>query len=145
MGAVDNRIKILKGAGKIDEVNKRVNFNSLNGTIGISHTRWATHGGVTDINAHPQVDCEGKIAVVHNGIIENYIELKEKLIKKGHKFRSETDTEVISHLIEDYIKDGKSYREAVLETSRQLRGLFAFIVINEGEKNKIIVSNTDAL
>ena len=140
IGVIDNRIKILKGAGKIDEVNKKLNFNSLDGNIGISHTRWATHGGVTDTNAHPQVDCGDKIAVVHNGIIENYAELKEKLIKKGHKFKSETDTEVISHLIEDYIKDGKVFRDAVLETSKQLIGLFAFIVINEDEKNKIIIS-----
>jgi len=140
MCTIDSSLNILKGVGRIDNVNNRLNFNSLPGTIGISHTRWATHGGVTDFNAHPQTDCQGKIMVVHNGIIENYSELKEELIEKGHKFSSETDTEVISHMIEDYVNNGKSFREAVLETSKRLQGLFAFLAINEKEKDKIIAS-----
>jgi glucosamine--fructose-6-phosphate aminotransferase (isomerizing) len=140
MSTVDDRINILKGVGKIDDVHKRMNFHTLEGNIGISHTRWATHGGVTDSNAHPQKDCNDQIVVVHNGIIENYLELKEELVEKGHKFSSETDTEVISHMIEDYINNGRSFREAVLETSKRLEGLFAFLVINEKEKDKIIAS-----
>ncbi len=140
MSTIDDKIKILKGTGKIDDVHKRINFHSLNGNVGISHTRWATHGGVTDFNAHPQTDCKGQIAVVHNGIIENYSELKKELVGKGHKFSSETDTEVVSHMIEDYINNGKSFREAVIETSRRLQGLFAFLVLNEKEKDKIIAS-----
>jgi glucosamine--fructose-6-phosphate aminotransferase (isomerizing) len=140
MCTIGSSLKILKGAGRIDDVNNRLNFNSLTGTIGISHTRWATHGGVTDYNAHPQTDCSGKIAVVHNGIIENYSELKKELIEKGHKFNSETDTEVISHLIEDHINAGDDLREAVIKTSKKLDGLFAFIVINENDNKRMIAT-----
>lgn len=140
MCTIGSNLNILKGAGRIDDVDKKLNFNSLPGTIGATHTRWATHGGVTDYNAHPQTDCTGKIAVVHNGIIENYSELKNGLIEKGHKFDSETDTEVISHLIEDYINAGDNFREAVIKTSRRLEGLFAFISINENENGKMIAT-----
>ena len=140
MCTIGSNLKILKGAGRIDDVNNRLHFTSLSGTIGISHTRWATHGGVTDYNAHPQTDCSGKIAVVHNGIIENYSELKKELIKKGHKFNSETDTEVISHLIEDYINAGNDFREAVIKTSKKLDGLFAFIVVKENDNGRMIAA-----
>jgi len=138
MSTIDNGIKILKGAGRIDDVNKKLDFCSLSGNIGISHTRWATHGGVNDINAHPQTDCKNKIAVVHNGIIENYSELKRGLIERGHKFKSDTDTEVISHLIEEFKNNGMTFRDAVIETSKQLEGLFAFIAIKNNENSRII-------
>jgi len=138
MCTIGNDLNILKGAGKIDDVNNRLNFLSLSGNLGISHTRWATHGGVTDLNAHPHADCNSVIAVVHNGIIENYAELRDELLEKGHDFKSETDTEVISHLIEEFVNNGMSFRDAVIETSKQLEGLFAFIAINNGENGKII-------
>jgi glucosamine--fructose-6-phosphate aminotransferase (isomerizing) len=141
MSTIDKGINILKGAGRIDDVNKKLDFCSLSGNIGISHTRWATHGAVTDFNAHPQTDCENKIAVVHNGIIENYSELREELIEKGHRFKSDTDTEVISHLIEDFVNDGNSLREAVLEASKKLQGLFAFLVIKDGDEKIIACKN----
>src|SRR3989344_2784742 len=93
-------VDVDKHVGKIGQA--RVNL--LGSNIGIGHTRWATHGGVTVENAHPHLDCKKQIAVIHNGIVENYQELKDKLIAKGHKFLSETDTEVIAHLIEEYLE-----------------------------------------
>ena len=93
-----------KGIGKLDDLGKKIDFNSMEGTTGISHCRWATHGSVTKENAHPHSDTEGKISIVHNGIIENFSELKDELAKKGHKFKSETDTEVVAHLIKEKYK-----------------------------------------
>jgi len=140
MCTIGSNLNILKGAGRIDDVDNRLNFTSLLGTIGVSHTRWATHGGVTDHNAHPHTDCSGKIAVVHNGIIENYSELKKELINKGHKFSSETDTEVIPHLIEDYINAGNDFRQAAIKTSNRLDGLFAFIAVDENNSGRMIAT-----
>jgi len=100
----NNQTLIQKDIGKIQEVEKKINLNGFNGSVGISHCRWATHGGVTKENAHPHTDCKNMISIVHNGIIENFSELKEKLMEKGHKFSSSTDTEVIAHLIEDNYK-----------------------------------------
>ena len=88
MCTIGDNLSILKGAGRIDDVDNRLNFHSLSGSLGISHSRWATHGGVTDLNAHPHTDCKNRIAVVHNGIIENYSELRKNLIEKGHDFKS---------------------------------------------------------
>lgn len=124
-------IECKKGAGKIAEVHSKLNFLDLKGRIGIAHTRWATHGKVNDANAHPHFDCDGKIAVVHNGIIENYKELKNRL--SGHKFFSETDSEVIAHLIEELIKEGLSFEKAFIEGISKLKGTFAILCIKEGE------------
>ncbi len=99
------QIKIVKQAGKIKDLEKLLENIEINGTIGIGHTRWATHGEPNQVNAHPHMDCNGRIAVVHNGIIENYSKLKEELIKKGHKFVSETDTEVLPHLLEEHLNN----------------------------------------
>src|SRR5262245_3749964 len=96
-----NKISVRKGIGKVNEVNSNLDLTNMQGFVGSGHTRLATHGGVTDYNAHPHPCCTNEIAVVHNGIIENYKELKDDLVKKGHIFRSETDTEVISHLLEE--------------------------------------------
>src|SRR3989344_555849 len=96
---------LAKAAGKLEKLEEKIAGHSFPGTVGIGHTRWATHGGVTDSNAHPHTDCKQNIFVVHNGIFENYQILKEKLQTKGHVFTSETDTEVLAHLIEQFFKD----------------------------------------
>ncbi len=119
------KLQIEKHIGKIGEAQTSLPA----GTIAIGHTRWATHGGVTDANAHPHLDCTGKLAVIHNGIVENYLEFKEDLIKKGHKFSSETDTEVVAHLVEEKIKNQK-LTKAVFETFNELVGSNAIGVID---------------
>jgi len=126
----NNRLIIKKGVGKVDEVNNKLHFENAKGNLGIAHTRWATNGIVTKENAHPHSDCNGKIAVVHNGIIENYEGIKEELEKKGHTFKSQTDTEVIPHLIEEYKKD-LPFKEACIKAVKRLEGSYAILVISE--------------
>jgi len=126
----DGKILISKGVGKVAEVDKILEFDKLPGQIGIGHTRWATHGGVTDKNAHPHFSCNTDIAVVHNGIIENYRELKETLSKDGHVFKSQTDSEVIPHLLEKYCKEfNNDYKKSLIFTCKILKGSFAFVAI----------------
>jgi glucosamine--fructose-6-phosphate aminotransferase (isomerizing) len=126
----NGKILISKGVGKVAEVDKALEFTKLPGQIGIGHTRWATHGGVSDKNAHPHFSCSSDIAVVHNGIIENYQELKEQLSNEGHIFKSQTDSEVIPHLLEKYCKKfDNEYNKALIETCKSLRGSFAFVAI----------------
>ena len=113
----NDSIKIIKKAGKLRQLEDAVNFNQTSSTIGIGHTRWATHGEPTEQNAHPHIDSGGNIAIIHNGIIENYATLKKMLENKGHKFRSETDTEIVAHLIEE-IYEGDfedAFRRALME------------------------------
>lgn len=132
-----SEIDFKKGAGKIDELQKRLNFLDLEGNVGIAHTRWATHGKVNDVNAHPHFDCRGKIAIVHNGIIENYEELKRSL--PNHRFQSETDSEVVAHLIEENLKKGLSFEEAFIHAISKLEGSYAILAIKAGE-NKILAA-----
>ena len=135
----NSRLKIRKDIGKIEEVNRKKKLDNLPGNIAVGHTRWATHGSVTRINAHPQVDCRKRIAVVHNGIIENYQELKAQLIQKGHHFISETDTEVIPHLLRDAMEDGSnSLEQAVLTIASKLEGSYAFVAISPDDGKKIV-------
>lgn len=135
----DGQLLIKKDAGKIDEVNQKHNLEALPGSIAIAHTRWATHGGVTQANAHPHSDCNNRVAVVHNGIIENYQELRQELISKGHCFSSETDSEVIPHLIEEELKNGcSSLEHAVLAIAPQLEGSYAFVAFSLEEPGKLV-------
>jgi len=134
----DGKLLIRKDAGKIDEVIQKQNLAGLPGIVAIGHTRWATHGGVTQFNAHPHSDCGGRVAVVHNGIIENNQQLRQELTKIGHKFTSETDTEIIPHLIEDELKNGCSLEQAVLNIAPRLEGSYAFLVISADDPGKII-------
>src|SRR5919197_2584260 len=127
--STNNKITVRKGIGKVGQVNSSLNFTGMEGFVGIGHTRWATHGGVTDYNAHPHPCCTDDIAVVHNGIIENYLPVKEELVKKGHRFRSETDTEVIAHLLEDYYNASKDIKCAMMETVKRLEGSYAFVAM----------------
>src|SRR5207244_12043675 len=110
-------ILVRKGTGKVLEVNRNLNIDQMAGKIGIGHTRWATHGGVTDKNAHPHSACENDIAVVHNGIIENYKERKEELIGTGQTFASETDSEVIANLVENHYN--RRRKEGIVETCKR--------------------------
>ena len=132
-----NSAIIEKDIGKVEDVEKKIDLNSMNGTIGLAHCRWATHGSVTKENAHPHFDCEEKIAVVHNGIIENYQELKRSLISSGHKFRSQTDTEVLPHLIEEIMKRGKNFHDATASAIRALEGSYAVLILNRNERKLI--------
>jgi glucosamine--fructose-6-phosphate aminotransferase (isomerizing) len=141
----EGRLFIKKDAGKIDEVHKKLNLNDLPGNIGIGHTRWATHGAPLQVNAHPHVDCTEQIAVVHNGIIENYALIKKELEDKGHVFRSKTDTEVIVHLIEELIKQRSlALIEAVAEALKMLEGSYAIAVISTMEPNKIVCARNES-
>ncbi|WP_297465425.1 glutamine--fructose-6-phosphate transaminase (isomerizing) [Thermococcus sp.] len=128
---------IRKGAGRIDELTGKLGFLEMPGKRGIGHTRWATHGVPNDINAHPQRDCTGKIALVHNGIIENFAEIKEELLSKGHRFESDTDTEVIAHLIEEELKSSESFEEAMRRALLRLKGSFALGIIYTGEPDRL--------
>jgi glucosamine--fructose-6-phosphate aminotransferase (isomerizing) len=141
----NNKIWLKKDQGKIDEVHKILNLDDLPGSIGIGHTRWATHGAPLKINAHPHSDCTGQIVVVHNGIIENYSELKLELENNGHNFVSKTDTEVIAHLIEANLKRHPlSLADAVLETVKSLEGSYAIAVLSTREPDKIICARNES-
>ena len=121
------QITIRKGVGKVMEVNQSLELAGMPGHLGIGHTRWATHGGVNDVNAHPHSGCDNTIVVVHNGIIENYQELKLMLKERGHDFKSQTDSEVIAHLIEDNLGFSNDIKKAILNTCKSLQGSFAFV------------------
>jgi glucosamine--fructose-6-phosphate aminotransferase (isomerizing) len=125
----DDKILVRKGVGKVVEVNKSLDLGKMQGQIGIGHTRWATHGGVTDNNAHPHSACTNEIAVVHNGIIENYNELKQELILRGHVFKSQTDSEVIAHLLEVHYSNEQDIKKAMIKTCEILKGTYAFVAI----------------
>jgi glucosamine--fructose-6-phosphate aminotransferase (isomerizing) len=141
----NGKLYVKKDQGKIDEVHKIVNLDDLPGNIGIGHTRWATHGAPLQVNAHPHTDCSGQIAVVHNGIIENFSELKLELENRGHSFRSKTDTEVIAHLIEENLKNPSlSLADAVLDAVKKLDGSYALAVISTTEPDKIICARNES-
>lgn len=136
------KIHLVKKKGKLNVLAANLQAEALEGSTGIGHTRWATHGIPNDINAHPHLDCKGKIAVAHNGIIENYLELKEKLQKEGHKFISETDTEVIAHLVEKFYSG--DIAEAVRKAAKVLRGSYAIAVLHKDEPLKLVGARCDS-
>jgi glucosamine--fructose-6-phosphate aminotransferase (isomerizing) len=131
------RLVVRKSRGKILEVERKLGFDELDGFVAIGHTRWATHGEPSDSNAHPHVDCGGRVAVVHNGIIHNYLELREYLRGRGHVFRSETDTEVVPHLLEELLSRGYTTLDALRELARTLRGAYALAIVVSGEPDRI--------
>jgi glucosamine--fructose-6-phosphate aminotransferase (isomerizing) len=137
-------LQVRRAEGKLRNLEEVIRLKPLDGSYGIGHTRWATHGRPTEENAHPHRDCTGKIVVVHNGIVENYVSLKKKLIEKGHRFTTETDTEVIAHLVEKNMQSNNGQRvpleEAVRKTVRLLTGVFAIAVISSDEPNKIVAA-----
>lgn len=131
---IDNKLKVYKEVGEIANVERLI--PKIKGTTGIGHTRWATHGGVTKENAHPHISCDKKIAIVHNGIIENFRPLKEELLKKGHKFISQTDSEVIAHLIDDAYKG--NLEDAVVAAVKKIQGSYSIVAVSEDEPEKIV-------
>ena len=137
-------IKIKKNVGAVDDVNYQEKFLELSGNIGIAHTRWATHGGVSKENSHPHWSCKKEFAIVHNGIITNYRELKTELQKKGHKFLSETDTEVIVHQIEEFFNKYKNIETALRATIRILSGTYAFAMITVYAPDKIFCARNES-
>lgn len=144
IATLENRGKlhVRKDAGRIDEIQKKMELDELPGSIGIGHTRWATHGSVSEKNAHPHVDCKKEIAIVHNGIISNYAELKEGLVKKGHVFSSETDSECMAHLIEEnYHGDAEKALRAVLG---KVRGTYALLVLSTQEPEKLLCARNES-
>ena len=137
-----NKILIVKSLGKIAKLDEKIDAYTPEGNVGIGHTRWATHGRPSDVNSHPHSDCTGKFAVVHNGIIENYLELKEWLESEGHEFVSETDTEVIPHLVEHFYQG--DLEEAVREVAAKLEGSYALVVLAKKEPGKLVAVRKDS-
>jgi glucosamine--fructose-6-phosphate aminotransferase (isomerizing) len=131
-------LEVRRAEGKLRNLEEAIRLKPLDGTYGIGHTRWATHGRPTEENAHPHRDCTGRIVVVHNGIIENYLQLKDRLRQRDHLFVTETDTEVIAHLIEEYLKEGDTFEKSVRRAVGDLRGIFALSIINADEPDTII-------
>ena len=135
---VNGRIIVKKDAGKIDEVESRLRISGLPGTTGIGHTRWATHGAPSQENAHPHTDCDGTVATVHNGIIENFMELKQELEARGHVLKSRTDTEVVAHLVEENLKLKIGFVESVRRAAKRLSGAYALAFVCAVEPDKIV-------
>src|SRR3989337_4539748 len=133
------KIEVRRSIGKLVNREQKVHSHPIKGHIGIGHTRWATQGRPTEENAHPHRDCKGDIVVVHNGIIENYLTLKEKLAAEGHRFITETDTEVVAHLVETtHSQDGRPLEEAVRRAAGELTGVFALAILSTRDPNKIV-------
>jgi glucosamine--fructose-6-phosphate aminotransferase (isomerizing) len=144
VGGNGDGLQMRRAEGKLRNLEEAIRLSPIDGTYGIGHTRWATHGRPTEENAHPHRDCSGRVVVVHNGIIENYLSLKKKLREEGHKFLTETDTEVIAHLIEKHLACGNGAKitleEAVRKAVIEVRGVFALAVISADEPNKIVAA-----
>jgi glucosamine--fructose-6-phosphate aminotransferase (isomerizing) len=141
----DGEIRTSRKAGRLQELETELEGQTWAGSTGIGHTRWATHGAPTDGNAHPHKDCSGKLAIVHNGIIENHDVLRSRLVDQGHTFESDTDTEVAAHLIEQIIKDRScDLTAAVLEAVKQLEGAFAIVCIHAAQSDVIVTARKDA-
>jgi glucosamine--fructose-6-phosphate aminotransferase (isomerizing) len=139
----EGSLQLKKGVGMVAAVNKELQMDELPGNIGIGHVRWATHGGVTSENAHPHTDCKSEIALVHNGIIDNYQRLRHRL-ETRHRFVSETDTEVIAHLMEDYMADGTSLLGALRSTVKELEGSYAIVAVSCREPDKIVAAKNES-
>ncbi|MDX1563543.1 MAG: glutamine--fructose-6-phosphate transaminase (isomerizing), partial [Gammaproteobacteria bacterium] len=135
----DNSLGLRRTVGKVAELEEKLSSKPLNGKLGVAHTRWATHGGVTEANAHPHVS-NGRVAVIHNGIIENFAEIKQELVAKGYEFKSETDTEVAAHLIYDHLQGGHDLLEAVRLSVQRFVGAYALLVVDAEDPERLIVS-----
>jgi glutamine---fructose-6-phosphate transaminase (isomerizing) len=138
---IDNELTIFKKAGKVSDLEQFIDGSSVSGSIGIGHTRWATHGVPSDRNSHPHTSKSGKLTIIHNGIIENYATIKEALIEKGHFFKSDTDSEVLIHLIENIQEEtGLELKEAVRAALNEVVGAYAIVIMNEDDPDKLIAA-----
>src|ERR1051325_9641939 len=135
-----NGVEVVRAEGKLSNLESKLGETPLRGTFGMGHTRWATHGKPNENNAHPHRDCTGKVVVIHNGIIENFLPLKQRLQKGEHEFKTETDTEVVAHLIEENLKDGTKFTEAVKKTLKELDGHYALVMIDGSEPGTIVAA-----
>ncbi len=135
----NGKMEIRRASGKLRNLEEALRLNPIDGIYGLGHTRWATHGRPTEENAHPHRDCTGQVVVVHNGIIENYMELKKQLIAEGHSFVTETDTEVVAHLVEKHL-DGAPLEEAVRKAAQKLTGVYALAIVSTKDPNKIVAA-----
>ncbi|MEA2236392.1 MAG: hypothetical protein QOC81_1116 [Thermoanaerobaculia bacterium] len=135
-----NSVDVVRAEGKLSNLEAKLKDQPLSGTFGMGHTRWATHGKPNENNAHPHRDCTGSVVVIHNGIIENFLPLKQRLQKAGHEFKTETDTEVVAHLIEENMKDGTKFVDAVKKTLKELDGHYALVMIDGNEPGTIIAA-----
>ena len=140
----DGALRVVHCKGKVSGLARLVEPLDLAGTCGIGHTRWATHGRPSEANAHPHTSCDGHVAVVHNGIIENFAELREELEARGHAFSSETDTEVVAHLVEEAYAESRDLLEAVREATERLIGAYAVAVISDQEPGTVVAARKDA-
>ena len=136
----DQQLEVRRAKGKLRNLEQAIQLNPVDGLFGIGHTRWATHGRPTEENAHPHRDCKGDVVVVHNGIVENYLPLKQQLQAEGHEFKTETDTEVIAHLVEKYFEG--NLERAVRAAVKQLSGVFALAVVSRSEPHKIVAARS---
>ena len=139
----NGKIEVFKERGTIDELERALGGTRISGTVGIGHTRWATHGEPSRRNAHPHTDCKGDIVVVHNGIIENFQRLREKLTEEGHVFRSDTDTEVVAHLVEKYYNG--NLEEAVKRALCEIKGSYALAILHKADEKIIAARNKSPL
>ena len=133
-------VEVVRAEGKLTNLETKLNDKPLTGTFGMGHTRWATHGKPSENNAHPHRDCTGEVVVIHNGIIENFLGLKQRLQKAGHEFKTETDTEVVAHLIEENLKGGAKFVDAVRKTLKELEGHYALVMIDGKEPGTIVAA-----
>ncbi len=139
-GDGENQLEVRRAKGKLRNLEDAIRMSPVDGSFGIGHTRWATHGRPTEENAHPHRDCKGQVVVVHNGIVENYLSLKQQLQAEGHEFKTETDTEVIAHLVEKHFRH--NLEEAVRAAVKELTGVFALAVISSSDPNKIVAARS---
>ncbi|HET7379337.1 MAG TPA: glutamine--fructose-6-phosphate transaminase (isomerizing), partial [Gaiellales bacterium] len=140
----DGGLEVRRAAGRMKVLEGLLRERPVTGAVGIGHTRWATHGRPSDENAHPHTDCAGRLVVVHNGILENYLEIKERLVAEGHAFRSQTDTEVIAHLIEHYLASGERLERAVKRALGEVRGSYAIGVLSAAAPDRLVAAKHGA-
>jgi glucosamine--fructose-6-phosphate aminotransferase (isomerizing) len=144
IATLDGNFIIKKGIGRISKLNDSLKFTDMEGNIGIGHTRWATHGSVTEANSHPHWSCKAEVVLVHNGIIENYAKLKDFLLSRNHKFSSQTDTEIIAHLLEEAVLNHPDIKSAVLSVVGSLKGSYAFLAMIKAQPDLLIAVRKDA-